>query len=108
VSSQAGRPLNDLSRSRSWWPATPATTASGEINSQVDDTAATLAHVRAAYEHVPGVAVDRLDGLSVDLGDGRRFNLRPSNTEPLLRLNVEAPGRPEMAALRDEVLALIR
>jgi phosphomannomutase len=44
----------------------------------------------------------------VDLGDGRWFNLRPSNTEPLLRLNVEAPDEAAMAELRDEVLGLIR
>ncbi|HUY50096.1 MAG TPA: hypothetical protein VMV92_31060, partial [Streptosporangiaceae bacterium] len=44
----------------------------------------------------------------VNLGDGRWFNLRPSNTEPLLRLNVEAPDHTAMAAVRDEVLALVR
>jgi phosphomannomutase len=53
-------------------------------------------------------AADRLDGLTVDLGDGRWFNLRPSNTEPLLRLNVEAPDRDALETLRDEVLGLIR
>ncbi len=52
--------------------------------------------------------VDRLDGLTVRLPGKRWFNLRPSNTEPLLRLNVEAPDRPAMAALRDEVLAMVR
>jgi phosphomannomutase len=81
--------------------------ASGEINSQVADAAATLAHVQTVYQHAPGAAIDRLDGLTVDLGDGRHFNLRPSNTEPLLRLNVEAPDTLAMTALRDEVLALI-
>jgi phosphomannomutase len=81
--------------------------ASGEINSQVADATATLAHVQSVYERTPGAALDRLDGLTVDLGEGRRFNLRPSNTEPLLRLNVEAPDDLAMAALRDEVLALI-
>jgi phosphomannomutase len=44
----------------------------------------------------------------VELTDGSWFNLRPSNTEPLLRLNLEAPDHATMAALRDEVLALIR
>ena len=56
----------------------------------------------------PASTADRLDGLTVNLGDGRWFNLRPSNTEPLLRLNVEAPSRDAMAAIRNEVLALVR
>jgi phosphomannomutase len=81
--------------------------ASGEINSQVPDAAATLDEVEAAYQDVPGTTTDRLDGLTVGLGDGRWFNLRPSNTEPLLRLNVEAPGEAAMTALRDEVLARV-
>ena len=50
---------------------------------------------------------DRLDGLTVDLGDWW-FNLRASNTEPLLRLNVEAPDETSMIGLRDAVLALVR
>ncbi|WP_035791433.1 phosphomannomutase/phosphoglucomutase [Kitasatospora mediocidica] len=82
--------------------------ASGEINSQVADVPGTLDAVEAAYRRHDRVTTDRLDGLTVDLGDGRWFNLRPSNTEPLLRLNVEAPDEAAMAALRDEVLALIR
>jgi phosphomannomutase len=81
--------------------------ASGEVNSRVDDAAAATNAVRAAYEGVPGVAFDELDGLTVQLPD-RWFNVRPSNTEPLLRLNVEAPTEAEMVALRDEVLAIIR
>ncbi len=60
--------------------------ASGEINMRVSDTAAVLAHIREAYADVE---VDLLDGLTVDLG-AWWFNLRPSNTEPLLRLNLEA------------------
>ena len=52
--------------------------------------------------------VDELDGLTIDLPDGSWFNLRPSNTEPLLRLNVEARDAAAMAALRDEVLAVVR
>ena len=55
----------------------------------------------------PGVTTDDLDGLTVD-GPDWWFNLRPSNTEPLLRLNVEAPDDDAMTALRDEVLALVR
>ncbi|HEU4346918.1 MAG TPA: phosphomannomutase/phosphoglucomutase, partial [Actinoplanes sp.] len=79
--------------------------ASGEINSTVDDVAAKVAAVRAAY---PEARFDELDGLTAELPDGAWFNLRASNTEPLLRLNVEAPKPERMAALRDEVLAIIR
>jgi len=78
--------------------------ASGEINSKVDDPAAVIAEVAAAYaDHDQ----DRLDGLTVDLGSWW-FNLRPSNTEPLLRLNLEAPSREECDARTEEVLALVR
>jgi phosphomannomutase len=55
----------------------------------------------------PEVTTDRLDGLTVNLGDGRWFDLRASNTKSLLRLNVEAPSRDSMTAIRDEVLALV-
>jgi phosphomannomutase len=79
--------------------------ASGEINSTVDDAAAKVAEVRAAF---PDAAFDELDGMTVQLADGAWFNLRASNTEPLLRLNVEA-GKPDrMAALRDQVLGIVR
>ena len=81
--------------------------ASGEINSQVTDQAGRTAAVRAAFADRPGVTVDDLDGMTV-AGEGWWFNLRPSNTEPLLRLNVEARTADEVAALRDEVLALVR
>src|SRR6266545_3896485 len=79
--------------------------ASGEINSEVDDVAAMLARVEGRFA---GAEADHLDGLTVRLPGRRWFNLRPSNTEPLLRLNVEAPDRPAMEALRDEVLAVVR
>ncbi|HET9517023.1 MAG TPA: phosphomannomutase/phosphoglucomutase [Actinoplanes sp.] len=79
--------------------------ASGEINSTVDDVPAKVAAVRAAF---PDAAVDELDGLTVQVDEGCWFNLRASNTEPLLRLNVEAPKPDRMAALRDEVLAIVR
>ncbi|MGI5125667.1 phosphomannomutase/phosphoglucomutase [Pseudonocardia sp. CA-107938] len=82
--------------------------ASGEINSTVTDVPGRIAAVRAAYADRPGVRIDLLDGLTVDLPDGSWFNLRPSNTEPLLRLNVEAPDRASLAALRDAVLAIVR
>jgi phosphomannomutase len=82
--------------------------ASGEINSTVDDQAARTALVAAAFGGREGVEVDHLDGLTVTLPDGSWFNLRPSNTEPLLRLNVEARDAERVAALRDEVLGLVR
>ena len=52
--------------------------------------------------------MDELDGLTIDLGPGRWLNVRGSNTEPVLRLNVEASTQAEMAAVRDEALAVIR
>jgi len=82
--------------------------ASGELNSTVADPAERLAAVRRKFAERPGVTFDELDGLSVLLPDGSWFNLRPSNTEPLLRLNVEAVAETAVAALRDEVLALVR
>jgi phosphomannomutase len=81
--------------------------ASGEVNSEVHDQAAASAKVRDHYSSRSGVTLDELDGLTVT-GRDWWFNLRPSNTEPLLRLNVEAATEPEMAALRDEVLTLVR
>jgi phosphomannomutase len=82
--------------------------ASGEINSIVDDQAGRVAAVREAFGDRDGVTFDELDGLTVDLADGSWFNLRASNTEPLLRLNVEAADETRMAALRDEVLEMVR
>jgi phosphomannomutase len=82
--------------------------ASGEVNSTVDDQAARTAAVAAAFSGREGVTTDHLDGLTVTLPDGSWFNLRPSNTEPLLRLNVEAADADRVAALRDEVLGLVR
>ncbi|GAA4128802.1 phosphomannomutase/phosphoglucomutase [Actinomadura keratinilytica] len=81
--------------------------SSGEINSEVADQAAATARVRAAFEGRPGVTIDELDGLTVGTGDWW-FNLRPSNTEPLLRLNAEASDERTMAEIRDEVLAIVR
>ncbi|MFF2186312.1 phosphomannomutase/phosphoglucomutase [Streptomyces sp. NPDC058155] len=80
---------------------------SGEINSTVDDQTARLAAVRKAFTDREGVTTDELDGLTVTTADWW-FNLRASNTEPLLRLNVEARDEPTMAKIRDEALALIR
>ena len=81
--------------------------ASGEINSQVADSKAIMAGIKESYGSKPGVTTDELDGLTVD-GDTWWFNVRASNTEPLLRLNVEAKTQIQMEALRDEVLAVIR
>jgi phosphomannomutase len=81
--------------------------ASGEINSEVDDVAASTAAVEAAYAGRPGTTVDHLDGLTVG-ADEWWFNLRPSNTEPLLRLNVEARDTATMEHVRDAVLTLVR
>ncbi|MFG2409882.1 phosphomannomutase/phosphoglucomutase [Streptomyces brevispora] len=80
---------------------------SGEINSTVDDQPARTAEVRAAFADREGVTTDELDGLTVTAPDWW-FNLRASNTEPLLRLNVEARDEETMKAVRDEALTLIR
>ncbi|WP_042372308.1 phosphomannomutase/phosphoglucomutase [Streptacidiphilus neutrinimicus] len=80
---------------------------SGEINSTVADQAERSAAVRAAFADEPGASFDELDGLTV-AGADWWFNLRASNTEPLLRLNVEARDEAKMAALRDQVLAIVR
>ncbi|GAA4860180.1 phosphomannomutase/phosphoglucomutase [Saccharopolyspora rosea] len=82
--------------------------ASGEINSTVDDQQARMRAVADAFRDRNGARIDELDGLTVELSDGSWFNLRPSNTEPLLRLNVEARDTAAMTALRDEVLAVVR
>jgi phosphomannomutase len=78
--------------------------ASGEINSRVADPAAVIEKVAAAYSSSDQ---DRLDGLTVDCGEWW-FNLRPSNTEPLLRLNLEAPDTTSCEEHTREVLALVR
>ena len=80
--------------------------ASGEINSEVSDQAATTARARDAFAGREGVTLDELDGLTVGT-EGWWFNLRPSNTEPLLRLNVEAGDEQTLTAVRDEVLAIV-
>ena len=101
------RPLSELMAQYSRYAA------SGEINSTVDDPRAVMAEVEQTFGDREGVTTDDLDGLTVSLpatGDRAAswFNLRPSNTEPLLRLNVEAADDDAVAALRDEVLGLVR
>ncbi|WP_411134849.1 phosphomannomutase/phosphoglucomutase [Streptomyces sp. C10] len=81
--------------------------ASGEINSTVDDQTGRLAAIKAAYESRDGVTLDELDGLTVTADDWW-FNVRASNTEPLLRLNVEARDTATADRVRDEALAIIR
>jgi phosphomannomutase len=81
--------------------------ASGEINSTVADQADRMQAVEKEFAGREGVSVDHLDGLTVSAPDWW-FNLRASNTEPLLRLNCEAAEQTTMAAVRDEVLALVR
>lgn len=80
---------------------------SGEINSEVDDPDGTMRRVEDHYSKVEGVELDHLDGLTVDSGDWW-FNLRPSNTEPLLRLNTEAKDRDTLDKVRNKALELIR
>jgi len=79
---------------------------SGEINSKVEDQEAVMQKVEEFYTE-RGALVDHLDGLTVEFDDWW-FSLRPSNTEPLLRLNVEAENRETMQQKRDELLSLIR
>ena len=80
---------------------------SGEINSTVTDVPGKLEEIRGWAARHDG-EVDELDGITVSIPGARWFNVRPSNTEPLLRLNVEAPDPDAMASLRDEILTLIR
>jgi phosphomannomutase len=95
---KAGVPLSELRRPFERYAA------SGEINTKVDDPPAVIDRVAEAHSHAD---LDRTDGLTVDHGDWW-FNLRASNTEPLLRLNLEAATREACEAHVDEVLALMR
>ena len=94
----AGVPLSELRKPFERY------SQSGEINTKVADTAAKIEEVAAAFKSADQ---DRLDGLTVDFGDWW-FNLRPSNTEPLLRLNLEAADRSECDKHTAEVLTIIR
>jgi phosphomannomutase len=98
--SRTGRPLSELRVPFERYAA------SGEINTEVDDPAGVIDRVAAEMAAVhPDATQDRLDGLTVDLG-AWWFNLRPSNTEPLLRLNLEAPTAAEVDTHVAEVRAL--
>ena len=81
--------------------------ASGEINSEVLDAQSSMNEIAEKFGESAGNEVDHLDGLTVN-GDTWWFNVRASNTEPLLRLNVEAKTEARMEKIRDEVLATIR
>jgi phosphomannomutase len=96
--SKAERPLSELRRPFERYAD------SGEINTEVDDPPAVIERVAKTFAGCPQ---ERLDGLTVD-GGAWWFNLRPSNTEPLLRLNLEAPTRDECDRHVDDVLAVVR
>ena len=81
--------------------------SSGEINSEVADVDAARARVEEHFADYDGVTLDHLDGLTATHADWT-VNVRPSNTEPLLRLNVEGADAATMVTLRDETLDLIR
>lgn len=95
------QPISELMASYSGYAA------SGEINSTVADAAGRTAAVLDAFGD-RAVSVDRLDGVTVQLPDHAWFNLRASNTEPLLRLNVEARSPEEVDALVTEILGIVR
>ena len=78
---------------------------SGEINSTVPDPDAVMKRIRERYKDKGRMVT--IDGISI-IGDTWWFNVRQSNTEPLVRLNCEARNRVEMESLRDEILSVIR
>jgi phosphomannomutase len=98
---QTDQPLSQLLAAYSRYVAT------GEINSTVEDQAAVMAEIEEAYAGQDGVEIDHLDGLTVTHPQWW-FNVRPSNTEPLLRLNAEAGDDSTLDRLRDDVLGTIR
>lgn len=98
----SGKPLSQLVSER-----IAAYPASGEINSKLSDPKAAVARVRARYEP-EALTLDETDGISLEFADWR-FNLRSSNTEPVIRLNVESKGNIAlMQAKTEELLALLR
>ena len=101
ILSESGQPLSELLA-----PFRDRYFITGEINMPVADVALKLQELKERYT-AEGGRVSHLDGISVDFDDWH-FNVRPSNTEPLLRLNLEALDRETMERRRDEVLELIR
>jgi phosphomannomutase len=83
--------------------------ASGEINSTVSNAAEKIAQIKAEYGNHP---IDELDGITISSDSGQSpwwwFNVRSSNTEPLLRLNVESSDQAACKALTDKLLGIIR
>ena len=98
---ETDQPLSEVLASYERYPL------SGEINSTVTDQQAVLSELEEKYADQDGVTIDHLDGLSVQHADWA-FNVRASNTEPLLRLNVEGEDTATMEKIRDEALAVIR
>ena len=98
---EADRPLSELLGEYERY------VVSGEINSTVDDQGEVMAEIERAYDGRDATTTDHLDGLTVTHEDWW-FNVRPSNTEPLLRLNAEGRDAATMAEVRDSVLTLIR
>jgi phosphomannomutase len=98
---ESDRPLSELLAGYQRYDST------GEINSTVGDQAAVLDTIEQEYAGVDGVSIDHLDGLTVSHPDWW-FNVRPSNTEPLLRLNAEAADAQVLHRVRDGVLSTIR
>jgi len=101
VLSRSGRKLSELLA-----PFFERYFLTGEINTPVADVPLKLQQLKERYAAAGG-RISHLDGLSVEFDDWH-FNVRPSNTEPLLRLNLEALSQDEMETRRDEVLELIR
>ena len=98
---EAEVPLSQLAAEYARYPA------SGEINSTVTDQQGRLAAIEQHYAGRSGATVDHLDGLTVELADGSWFNLRASNTEPLLRLNLEARTAEIRDRRRQELVSLL-
>jgi phosphomannomutase len=98
--SRKGRPLSEILR-----PYRERYFLTGELNTRVADVALKLQEVKERF--AAEGTVSHLDGVSVDAGDWH-MNVRPSNTEPLLRLNLEARSPELMARKRDEVLAVMQ
>ncbi len=98
---ESDQPLSELFRSYERF------VASGEINSEVVDPGSVVEELEKTYDGQDGVRIDHLDGLTVDAPDWW-FNVRASNTEPLLRLNAEGNDDETMSRIRDDVLAVIR
>ncbi len=97
VLSESGKPLSELRADVEPY------SASGEINLRVEDREGAIEKVASAFE---GASISRLDGLTVEWPD-RWFNLRPSNTEPLVRLNAEGPDSAAVAQLVGEVRQVV-